>query len=67
TRTVEALRLAYDNAQKRFDLGVINTFEYTTSKNNLDQAEVDLIVAKYDYVFRLKIVDFYTGKKLSVN
>jgi len=65
-KTVEANQRAYDNAQKRFDLGTINTFELTTAKNNLDTSEIDVVVAKYDYLFRLKIVDFYMGKELKM-
>ena len=65
-RSVEALRASYDNAQKRFNLGAINTFELTTAKNQLDQAEVNLIIAKYDYLYKVKIVEFYQGKQLSL-
>ncbi len=66
-KTVNSLRIAYENAEKRFNLGVINSFELTTAKNNLDQAEVDLIVAKYDYLFKLKIVDFYEGRVITLD
>lgn len=65
-RSNDALLASYENAQKRFQLGAINTFELTSSKNQLDQAQVDLIIAKYDYLYKLKIVDFYQGKKLSL-
>lgn len=61
---VEAQKAAFDNTEKRFNLGAVNTFEYSTAKNNLEQAEVNLIVAKYQYLFNLKIVDFYLGKKM---
>ena len=64
--TVEASQAAFQNSEKQFNLGTINTFEYATAKNNLDQAEVDLIVAKYDYLFKLKVLDFYQGKKLEL-
>ena len=66
-RTVEATSAAYQNSEKQFELGTINTFEFATIKNNFDQAEVDLIIAKYDYLFKLKVLDFYQGKKLSLN
>ncbi|GJM34516.1 MAG: transporter [Saprospiraceae bacterium] len=66
-RTVEAAQAAFDSAQKRFDLGAINSLEYTTARNNLDQAETDLIRAKYQYVFYLKIIDFYQGKPILLN
>lgn len=65
--TVDATRIAYTNMEKRHTLGAVNTLDLTTSKNNLDIAEKDLIVAKYDYLFKLKILDFYQGKPLSVN
>ena len=65
--TVDATKAAFENAEKRFQLGAINTFEYATAKNNLDQAEVDLIVAKYDYLFKLKIIDFYLGKPIKID
>jgi len=65
-RTVEASDAAFQNSEKQFQLGTINTFEYATAKNNLDQAEVDLIIAKYDYLFKLKVLDFYQGKKLEL-
>jgi len=65
-KSVEALNIAFSNAEKRYKLGAINTFEYTTAKNNLDQAEVNLIVAKYDYLFKLKVVDFYEGKPITL-
>ena len=65
-KTVNALKEAYKNTEKRFQLGAINTFEYTTSKNTLDQAEVDLIIAKYNYLYTLKVVDFYEGNKITL-
>lgn len=65
--TVDATKAAFENAEKRFQLGAINTFEYATAKNNLDQSEVDLIVAKYDYLFKLKIIDFYLGKPIKID
>ena len=65
-KTVKALREAYANTEKRFELGAINTFEYNTSKNTLDQAEVELIIAKYNYLYTLKVIDFYEGKKITL-
>jgi outer membrane protein len=62
----EATRIAYSNTEKRFALGAVNTLDLTTAKSNLDIAENDLIVAKYDYLFKLKILDFYQGKPLTI-
>ncbi len=65
-KTVKALQEAYKNTEKRYQLGAINTFEYTTSKNTLDQALVELIIAKYNFLYTVKVVDFYEGEKLSL-
>ena len=66
TRAKDAAEAAFNNAQRRFDLGAINTFEFSTAKANLDRSEIDLTTAKYQYLFNLKVVDFYVGKKLSL-
>lgn len=63
-RAEEAAEAAYENAQKRFDLGSISTFEYSTARNTYDQAKVNLIRAKYQYIFNLKVVDFYLGREI---
>lgn len=65
-KTVSALQEAYKNTEKRYELGAINTFEFTTSKNRLDQAEVNLIIDKYNYLYTLKVVDFYEGNKITL-
>ncbi len=66
-RTAEARRTAYEDTEKRFSLGVANSFEFITAQNNMDQAEVDLSIAKYDYIFKAKVLDFYLGKKITLN
>lgn len=66
-RTFEANQTAYANTEKRHALGAVNTLELTTAKNNLDIAENNLTVARYDYIFRVKILDFYQGKPLVLN
>ncbi len=63
-QTEEALEIAYNNTDKKFKLGASNTLEFTTAKNRLEQAKVSTIIAKYDYLFKLKVVDFYMGKKI---
>jgi outer membrane protein len=45
----------------RFNTGVINSFEYLSSKNNLDRARQNLTQVRYEYIFRTKILDYYQG------
>lgn len=65
-KTFDAQKAAFDATEKRFQIGNANGFEFAQAKNNLDSAERDVTVSKYDYLFRLKIVDFYEGKKLTL-
>lgn len=67
TQTVEALEASFTNAQKRFDLGSMNTLDYLDIKNQLDNAQLSLIIAKYDYLFKSKVIDFYMGQPLNIN
>jgi outer membrane protein len=63
-KTFEALEASYQNSERRFQAGSTNTFELVTTRNNLDVAETNLIIARYEYLFRVKIVEFYQGKAL---
>jgi outer membrane protein len=66
-KSTEAAQMAYDNAEKRFALGTINTLELNTSRNLRDRAGLDLLNAKYQYIFNMKVLDFYMGKGLTLD
>jgi len=53
-------------AQQRYDLGAINTVEFNDAKTRYAKAESDLLQAKYEYIFRIKILEFYQGKPLTI-
>ncbi|HKZ64888.1 MAG TPA: TolC family protein, partial [Chitinophagaceae bacterium] len=61
---VNAFEESFRAAGIRFNSGVGNSIDYLTAKNNLDKANINLIIAKYDYVLRTKILDYYQGKQL---
>lgn len=65
-KTLIASQKAYDNTKKRYELGSTTLLDFNTSRNNLNQAEFNQIIAKYDYIFKLKILDFYQGKKITL-
>jgi outer membrane protein len=64
---VTSLREAFRVNEQRFNVGAINSLDYTLSKNKLNQSESDYIRSKYDYLFRLKILDFYQNKPLTLS
>ncbi len=65
TRQVAALTLTQRNAEIRFNNGLLNGTEFNITRNNLNYAVSNQLQAKFSYIFRLKVLDFYQGKPLS--
>lgn len=63
-RTLEARRLAHEYSTQRFNAGLMNAFDFIESKSRLDTAEAQLIQTKYEYILRLKILEFFYGHPL---
>lgn len=61
---VEAFTLSFRAAETRFNAGVGNSVDYLIAKNNLDRANINLVNARYDYVLRTKILDYFQSKPL---
>ena len=59
---VKAFSESFRSAEVRFNAGVINSVDYLVTKNNLDRANIALIIARYDYIFRTKILDYLQGQ-----
>ena len=59
--SVESQELAYSYAKDRYDVGMINAFDFSQSKQRYDNARIDLNRAKYDYIFKLKVLELYFG------
>ncbi len=66
-KTLEARRLAYNYSKERFDVGLMNAFDFSQAQSRVDNAEADVIRTKYDYIFRIKVLEFYFGIPISVN
>jgi outer membrane protein len=63
-KSLDAQELNYNNAKKRFNVNAISSFELTNIKSLYDNARVNYLLAKYDYIFRTKVLDFYMGKPI---
>lgn len=55
---------SFHAAEIKFNSGAITSVDYLIAKNNLDRANINLIISKYDFVLRSKILDYYQGKPL---
>ena len=45
---------------------MLNVYDYNDAKNKLIKAESDLLQSKYDYLFKIKILDFFMGNSLTL-
>lgn len=63
-KQVSARDEAFRMTKQRFELGAVNFVEYQVAENDLFQAQSDLLRAKYDFIFKKKILDFYQGLPL---
>lgn len=63
-KAVSAIREAFRYSAEKFAVGLVNTVEYNTAKTKLAKSESDLLQAKYEFIFRTKILDFYRGLPL---
>ncbi len=61
----ESARDAFEVIKQRFDVGLANAIELSTAQTNMNRAEFDEIQAKYDLIFRSKVIDFYLGNEIS--
>jgi outer membrane protein len=65
-KAVETTQKAFDFAQKRYTVGLISTFEVISSQTALLQAKSNLLYSKFDFVFKMKLLEFYKGQGLKL-
>ncbi|MCW3076647.1 MAG: hypothetical protein JWO32_1256 [Bacteroidetes bacterium] len=63
--SVDAAAESFKYAQQKFNAGAISSFDFSAAKNRLFAAESNLLQSKYDYIFKLKVLDYYQGKPLT--
>lgn len=66
-KSVESLKESFKYATEKFNVGLLSSTDYTLAKNNYYNAESTLTSAKYDYIFKSKILDFYLGRSINLN
>ncbi len=60
-KALESQQLAYDYAKERYDVGLTNAFDFSQSKLRFDNAKIEVNRSKYDYIFKLKVLELYFG------
>ena len=65
-KSLETADRTYSFAQKRFEVGMMPTFELITNQNNLFRARLENALNQFDYVFKMKVLEFYKGQGLKL-
>jgi outer membrane protein len=60
-KAVTVAEKSFDLSTKRYNIGMLNTIDYLTNQNNLFTARINVLIAEYDYVFRMKVLEYYKG------
>ena len=65
SKTFAARKEAFSVIDQRYQVGLVNSLDYSTSQTNRNKAEIDMIRAKYDLLFKAKVIDYYLGKTIA--
>jgi outer membrane protein len=57
---------SFKYTEERYEVGLVNTVDYNIEKTRLTNTQSDLVQAKYDYIFKIKVLDFYRGIPISL-
>jgi outer membrane protein len=66
-KALEAMQESFKHTEKKFSIGMVNSLEYNTAKTQLNNTESELLRAKYEFVFKQKILDFYRGIPITLS
>lgn len=64
SKTFVARKESFSVIEQRYNVGLVNSLDYSTSQTNRNRAEIDMIRAKYDLLFKSKLIDYYLGKQI---
>ena len=65
-KNVEALTEAFQYAEEKFNAGAMNALDYNNSKTQLNNAELETLLSRFEFIYRIKILEFYMGKELKL-
>ena len=66
-KSLASQELAFENSQERYNIGAMNAFDLEQARFRLINAQSSLVNAKYDFIFKTKVLDFYLGKPIRLD
>jgi outer membrane protein len=65
-KSVETAQKAYDFSVKRYEIGLLGSLDLITNQNSLLRAKIQLLTNQFDFVFKMKLLEFYKGKGIKL-
>jgi len=66
SKAVKSAQKSYDFSTKRYNVGMLSTLEQITNQNNLFRAKLQYVLNQFDYVFKMKVLEFYKGQGIKL-
>ena len=66
TKAVASMKEAFRYTEQRYEVGLMNFVDYSTAKTRFTIAQSELLQAKFDYIFKTKVLDFYNGRPITL-
>lgn len=66
-KAVESSQESFNYSNQRFEVGALNQFDFENAKNSLAVAQSEMIRAKYDYIFKIKVLEFYLTNQVNLS
>ncbi len=65
-KSVASAQKAFDFATRRYEIGVLQTIQWLNNQNTLAEAKINALIAQFDYVFKMKVLEFYKGQGIKL-
>jgi len=65
-KAVESSTESFKYAKERYEVGALNQFDFENAKNSLAVSQSDMARAKYDYIFKIKVLEFYLTNQINL-
>ena len=65
-KAVSTAQRTYDFSLKRYNIGMLSTIDLITNQNNLLRAKLELVQNQFDYVFKMKVLEYYKGQGIKL-
>jgi outer membrane protein len=66
-KAVESTQESFRYTEQKFNVGMVTPIDYNAAKTQLLNAQSDMSQAKYEFIFKTKVLDFYKGMPLNLN